>query len=278
MIIALVQQQAGIDLEDNLRRGVAAFEEAARRGANLVAFSELAFLPFLPQDPASARPDFETFAQTIPGPLTEEFSRLARRYGVVTVLNLFEKDGGRTYDSSPVIDADGRIAGTTRMMHIMDGPGFFEQGYYAPGRNARLVYDTAAGKVGVVICYDRHYPEVMRAMALQGADLVVIPQAGILNEWGEGVYEGEVQIASLQNGYFSALCNRVGREPLLHFAGESFVTDPLGRVIARSPKDEDHLLLADCDYELLGRCPARTHFLVDRRPALYETFGLCDED
>lgn len=278
MIIALVQQHAGVDLEDNLQRGVAAFEEAARQGANLIAFSELAFLPFLPQVPSSGRPGYASFAQTVPGPLTEEFSRLARRYGVVAVLNLFEKDGGRTYDSSPVIDADGRIVGTTRMMHIMDGPGFFERGYYAPGRNAKLVYETAAGKVGVVICYDRHYPEVMRAMALQGAELVVIPQAGILDEWGPGVYEGEVQIASLQNGYFTALCNRVGPEPVLHFAGESFVSDPMGHVIARAPKDHDHLLLTDCDFDLLARCPARKHFLADRRPELYETFGLSDED
>jgi len=277
MIIALVQQHAGNDLEDNLRRGIAAFEEAARQGANLVVFSELAFLPFLPQVPASERPDFSSFAQTIPGPLTEEFSRRAKHYGVVAVLNLFEKDGGKTYDSSPIIDADGRIAGTTRMMHIMEGPGFHERGYYAPGRNAKLVYETAAGNVGTVICYDRHYPEVMRALALQGADLVVIPQAGILNEWGEGVYEGEVQIASLQNGYFGALCNRVGREPILHFAGESFVTDPMGRVIARAPRDADDLLLVDCDYDLLDRSPARKHFLIDRRPGLYGSFGLADE-
>ena len=274
MKIALVQQHAALDPEDNFRRGVAAFEEAVRGGAKLVAYSELAFLPFLPQIPSSARPDFRLWAQTIPGPLTEEFSRLARRHGVVTVLNLFETDGERTFDASPVIDADGRLLGTTRMIHIMDGPGFFEIGYYSPGRNPKLVYDTAAGKVGVAICYDRHYPEVMRALALHGAEIVVIPQAGTLNEWGEGVYEEEVQIASLQNGYFGALCNRVGPEPELHFAGESFVTDPMGRVIARAPRDADHLLIADCDFGLIERSPARTHFLPDRRPGLYESFGL----
>jgi len=269
MKIALIQQQAGVDPDRNLRRGMAAFEDAARAGANLVAFSELAFLPFLPQIPAADRPDFRSFAQTIPGPLTEEFSALARRFGAVAVLNLFEMDGRDTFDSSPVIDADGRLLGTTRMVHIMDGPGFHERGYYAPGRNPKIVYETAAGKVGVIICYDRHFPEITRAMGLAGAEIVVIPQAGIINEWGEGVYEGEVQIASLQNGYFGALCNRVGREPVLHFSGESFVTDPRGQVIARAPRDAEHILFADCDFGLIDGSPAKKHFLPDRRPEAY---------
>jgi len=276
MKIALIQQHASLDLADNLRRGIAAFEEAAEQGANLVAFAELAFLPFLPQIPSPDRPDFRRYAQTVPGPLTEEFSALAARRGVVTVLNLFETDGERTFDSSPVLDADGKLLGTTRMIHIMDGPGFWEQGYYAPGRNPKIVYDTAAGKVGVAICYDRHFPEYMRALALHGAEIVVIPQAGVLDEWGEGVYEGEVGIASLQNGYFGALCNRVGKEEVLHFSGESFVADPAGRVIARAPRDRDHLLLAECDLSLIARSHARTHFLPDRRPEVYRVLGLTE--
>jgi N-carbamoylputrescine amidase len=277
MKIALVQQRAGADLDDNLRRGVAAFEEAARGGAELVCFAELAFLPFLPQFPAASVPGFGRFAQTVPGPLTEEFGSLAARHGVVAVLNLFETDGERTFDSSPVIDADGRLLGTTRMVHIMDGPGFWERGYYAPESNPRVVFETAAGRVGVAICYDRHFPEYMRILALQGAEVVVIPQAGVVDEWGEGVFEGEVQIASLQNGYFGALCNRVGKEDLLRFAGESFVTDPAGRVIARAPRDSDHILYAACDVSLLERSHARTHFLPDRRPEVYRALGLVEK-
>jgi len=277
MKIALVQQRATHDLEDNLRRGAAAFEEAADRGAKLIAFAELAFLPFLPQRPSSDRPDFGRFAQTIPGPLTEEFSALAARRGVVTVLNLLETDGARTFDSSPVLDADGRVLGTTRMVHIMDGPGFWERGYYAPGSNPRVVFDTAAGKVGVAICYDRHFPEYMRALALHGAELVVIPQAGVVDEWGPGVFEGEVRVASLQNGYFAALANRVGREEVLEFAGESFVTDPAGGVMARAPRGADHILYADCDFSHIARSPAKRHFLLDRRPSVYRALGLADE-
>jgi N-carbamoylputrescine amidase len=276
MRIALVQQHASSDLRDNESRGEAALEEAARAGADLVAFPELAFLPFLPQVPSAGPLGQARFAQTIPGPLTESFSSLARRHGLVVVLNLFESDGERTYDSSPVIDADGRLLGTTRMVHIMEGPGFHERGYYAPGSNPKLVYETAAGRVGVAICYDRHFPEYMRALALRGAQLVVIPQAGTPDEWGEGVYEGEVQIASLQNGYFGALCNRVGKEDVLRFAGESFVTDPGGRVVARAPAGVDHILYADLDLGLVETSHARTHFLPDRRPDLYRDLGLVD--
>jgi beta-ureidopropionase len=276
MKIGLIQQHASGDPDDNLRRGTGAFREAAGQGAALVAFAELAFLPFLPRVPAERSPGFGSRAQTVPGPLTEEFSALARRHGVVTVLNLFETDGERMFDSSPVIDADGRLLGTTRMVHIMEGPGFHERGYYAPGGAQRFVFDTAVGRIAVAICYDRHFPEYMRGLRLLGADLVVVPQAGILDEWGEGVYEGELQIASLQNGYFAALANRVGLEDDLHFSGESFVTDPLGRVVARAPRDRDHLLLADCDMSLLEQAPARRHFLADRRPEVYRAMGLVE--
>jgi predicted amidohydrolase len=274
--IALVQQHASGDLDDNLRRGVAAFRSAVEQGARMVAFAELAFLPFLPSLPSERRPGAERYAQTVPGPLTEEFSALSARHGVVTVLNLFESAGGRTFDSSPVIDADGRLLGVTRMVHIMEGPGFHERGYYAPGGGQKFVFDTAVGRIGVAICYDRHFPEYMRGLALLGARIVVVPQAGVLDEWGPGVYEGELQIAALQNGYFAALANRVGPEGDLHFSGESYVVDPLGQVVARAPRDRDHLLLADCDLGLLDRSPARRHFLGDRRPEVYRGMGLTD--
>ncbi len=276
MRIALVQQSAGPDPEENLRRGKAAFAEAAAGGAELVAFAELAFLPFLPQVPAGERPEPRALAQTVPGPLTEEFAALARRHGVVTVLNLFERDGDRTYDASPVLDADGRWLGTTRMLHIMEGPGFHERGYYTPAGERPFVYRTRVGRIGVAICYDRHFPEYMRGLGLQGAELVVIPQAGIRNEWGEGLYEGEVQVAAFQNGYFAALCNRVGAEDVLEFAGESFVADPHGRVIARAPAGRDHILYADCDPAEVPRSHAKRHFYPDRRPDVYRALKLTE--
>lgn len=267
MRIALVQQQASSDRAHNVSRGLAALERAARDGANVVAFAELAFEPFHPQVPAPPQP--WRLAEPVPGPLTDAFSRKARECGVVVILNLYERDGDRAYDCSPVIDADGSLAGRTRMIHITDYPCFHEQGYYTPGDTGAPVYRTKAGSIGVAICYDRHYPEYMRALALGGADLVVVPQAGALDEWPDGLYEGEMRVAAFQNGYFIALCNRVGVEDCLTFAGESFVCAPDGDVIARAARLEEAVLLADVDLAAAGQSHARRLFLRDRRPGLY---------
>ena len=275
MRIALVQQQATGDPAGNRARGEAAFLEAARNGANLVAFAELAFTRFYPQVPAS--PSSALLAEPIPGPTTDLFCALARETGAVAVLNLFERDGERTYDSSPVIDADGGLLGVARMVHIMEGPKFHERGYYAPGDRERFVFSTAAGRIGVAICYDRHFPEYMRGLRLAGAELVVVPQAGAVGEWTPGLFEAELQVAAFQNGYFAALVNRVGREEELEFAGESFVVDPDGAVIARAPAGRDHILYADCDPAKVAASHAARHFLGDRRPPVYRAMGLTDE-
>ena len=267
MLIALVQQHAGRDRDGNVSRGLEALETAAAAGADLVAYAELAFDRFHPQRPA--RGDVARLAEPVPGPTTEAFSRRARELGVVVVLNLYERDNDRCFDTSPVIDADGRLLGRTRMVHITDYEGFHERGYYTPGDTGAPVYDTRAGRVGVAICYDRHYGEYMRALGLAGAELVVVPQAGAVGEWPEGLQEAELQVAAFQNGYFAALCNRVGAEERLTFAGESFVCGPDGRVLARAPGGEDHLLLCELDLDRVPESHARTLFLRDRRPELY---------
>jgi predicted amidohydrolase len=265
--IALVQQSAGSERSSNVARGLAAVAEAARQGASVIVFPELAFDRFFPQRPAGLEP--WRLAEPVPGPTTEQFARAARDLGIVIVLNLYERDGERAYDCSPVIDADGALLGRTRMIHITDYPCFHEQGYYTPGDKGAPVYRTKAGTIGVAICYDRHYPEYMRALALDGADLVVVPQAGAVGEWPEGLYEAEMRVAAFQHGYFVALCNRVGPEECLTFAGESFVCDPNGRVIARAPAMEDTILFADVDLGETSRSTARRLFLQHRRPELY---------
>jgi N-carbamoylputrescine amidase len=125
------------------------------------------------------------------------------------------------------------------------------------------------GAIGVAICYDRHYPEYMRALAVGGAELVVVPQAGAVGEWPEGLYEAEMRVAAFQNGYFTALCNRVGKEECLTFGGESFVCAPDGRVTARLPAAEEGILYADLDLAEVERSHAHQLFLRDRRPELY---------
>jgi N-carbamoylputrescine amidase len=268
--IALVQQSAAADKERNVVRGLASVVQAARSGAQIVAFAELAFERFHPQRPAAGDP--RDLAEPVPGPTTDRFARAAREFGVVLVLNLYERDGDRAFDCSPVIDSDGTLMGRTRMIHITDYPCFHEQGYYTPGDTGAPVYRTRAGNIGVAICYDRHYPEYMRALALGGADLVVVPQAGSIGEWPEGLYEGEMQVAAFQNGYFVALCNRVGEEECLTFAGESFVCDPAGRVIARAPTLEETTLYADVDLSTAPSSHARRLFLQHRRPELYASW------
>jgi predicted amidohydrolase len=267
MRIALVQQHASTDKAENVARGLRAFEAAARGGAELVAFAELAFEPFYPQNPAGPRSLAP--AEPVPGPLTDAFAAKARELGVVAVLNLFERDGSRTYDCSPVIDADGSLLGRTRMIHITEYACFHEQGYYTPGDTGAPVYRTRAGAIGVAICYDRHYPEYMRALALGGADLVVVPQAGSVGEWPEGLYEGEMRVSAFHNGYHVALCNRVGQEEKLTFAGESFVCAPDGTVMARAGLGTDEILYADVDFAQNETSHARQLFLRDRRPELY---------
>jgi predicted amidohydrolase len=270
MRIALVQQHATLDKQENIRRGLAALERAARQGAAVVAFAELAFEPFHPQHPADSDP--LRLAETVPGPLTDAFASSARELGVAVVLNLYEREGTLAYDCSPVIDADGSLLGRTRMIHITDYPCFHEQGYYTPGDTGAPVYRTKAGAIGVAICYDRHYPEYMRALALGGADVVIVPQAGAVDEWPDGLYEGEMRVTAFQNGYFVALCNRVGEEDCLTFGGESFVCAPDGAVIARAPRLEDSVLVADLDLSRATTSHARRLFLQHRRPELYSAW------
>ncbi len=243
--IALIQQSASHDKTANLQRGLEATRAAAQQGAKIVCFAELAFEPFYPQCPGGQH--VADLAEPIPGPTTERFCQLARELGIVVVINLFERDGASTYDSSPVINANGKLLGVTRMIHITDYPCFHEKSYYTPGDRGAPVYETEFGKLGVAICYDRHYPEYMRALAVAGAELVIIPQAGAVDEWPEGLYESELRVAAFQNGYFTALCNRVGEEEKLTFAGESFVCDPMGTVVARAGRATEETLICELD-------------------------------
>jgi N-carbamoylputrescine amidase len=267
MRIALIQQHATRDKAANVARGLANLETAAHAGAELACYAELAFEWFHPQHPAAG--SVRELAEPLDGPTVTAFQHKARELGIVTLINLFERDGDRTFDSSPVIDGDGSLLGVTRMIHITEYACFHEQGYYTPGDRGAPVYDTRAGRIGIAICYDRHFPEYMRALALNGADLVVVPQAGVAGEWPEGLYEGEMRVAAFQNGYFIALCNRVGAEDCLDFAGESFVCAPDGTILARAAQGQDAILFADIDNALIERSHARQLFMKHRRPELY---------
>jgi len=288
MRLALAQLRPTADRAESLERALDAMRRAARSGAEVVVFPELAVEPFFPRcrrpegGPRSGAragaPGTNPVSEPIPGPTTDRVAALARELSLVTVFNLYERDAqGRTFDSSPVIDADGALLGVTRMVHITDYEGFHEQDYYDPGDCGAPVYATRACRLGVAICYDRHYPEYMRALGVACADVVAIPQAGTLGEWPEGLYEAEVRTAAFQNGYFAALANRVGEEGELTFAGESFVCDPEGVVLARGARLEEDLVVTDLDLGKAARSTARRLFWRDRRPELYERWLGRDE-
>ncbi len=268
MRLALAQLSASADRDANLRRALAAMDQANESAAEVVAFPELAIDRFFPQHERDTTAT--SLAEPIPGPTADAVAARSKALGLVTVFNMYELDAeGRRFDSSPVFDSDGTCLGVTRMVHITDYERFHEQEYYHPGDHGAPVYDTSAGAIGVAICYDRHYPEYMRALGIAGAELVVVPQAGALDEWPEGLFEAEVRTAAFQNGYFAALCNRVGEEEKLTFAGESFVVDPKGQVVARGKRLVDDLVIVDIDLADCGTSPARTLFWRDRRPELY---------
>jgi N-carbamoylputrescine amidase len=267
MKIALIQQAASNDINANINKALSSVKDAAKNGANIICFAELAFTPFYPQQPKID--GSKEHSETIPGTTTDLFSKLAKELGIVIILNLYEKEGSNYYDSSPVIDVDGKILGITRMIHITDYNCFHEKGYYTPGNTGAPVYETQFGKIGVAICYDRHFPEYMRALAISGAEVIFIPQAGFVSEWPEGLYEAEMRVAAFQNGYFTALCNRVGIEERLTFAGESFVCDPGGNVISRASAGKDEILYCDINIEKVNDSHAKKLFLPDRRAGLY---------
>ncbi len=269
MRVACAQFQHSGDRATSLEKAVEWVARAAEAGADLIVFPELAFDFFFPQVRADA--SYFDWAEPIPGPTTERFQAAAAQHGIVTVINVFERAApGRYYDASPVIDADGTLLGVSRMLHIAEEPGYNEKYYYWPGDTGWPVYSTRAGRVGVAICYDRHYPEHFRALALDGAELIVVPTATSTSEQAfRDVWQIEIQAAAVANQTFVAVANRAGVDGELHFFGESFVAGPTGAIVARAAADREELLLAEIDLEGIERARRHLPFLRDLRYDLY---------
>lgn len=274
MRVACAQFRHAGDRARSLDKATDWMARAADQGASLIVFPELAFDFFFPQVRADA--SFFDLSEPIPGPTTERFQAAAAKHGLVTVINVFERAApGRYYDASPVIDADGGLLGVSRMLHIAEEPGYNEKYYYWPGEGGWPVFDTRCGRIGVAICYDRHYPEHFRALALGGAELVVVPTATSTSEDAfREVWELEIQAAAVANQIYVAVANRAGTDGELHFFGSSFVTDPLGRVTARASPDEEQLLVAEVDLARIETARRHLPFLRDLRYDLYGRRGL----
>ena len=277
--LGLIQAKADSDPATNLQATLAKVEQAAANGANIVCTQELFATEYFCQ---SEHHDNFRLAETIPGDTTEAFQRLAKSWGIVIIVSLFEKrSAGMYHNSAAVMDADGSLLGIYRKMHIPDDPLYHEKFYFTPGDLGFRVWDTRFGKIGVLICWDQWYPEAARLTAMQGAELLFYPTAigwhpSEKEKYGEQQRDAWQTIQrshAVANGCFVASVHRVGHEtPVggdgIEFWGGSFVAGTSGEILSQAGLDESVLLL-EVD---LGKVDvARTHwpFLRDRRIDAY---------
>jgi N-carbamoylputrescine amidase len=287
--IGIVQDGATSDVAANVARAERHIREAARQGAQIVCLKELFNAPYFCKAEDASRFDL---AEPIPGPTTDRMQTLARELAVVIVVPLFEREAAGVYrNSAAVIDADGRLMGTYRKMHIPDDPLYYEKFYFTPGESPRRgpeegalgfrVWKTRYATIGVLICWDQWFPEAARITALMGAQVLFYPTAigwhpAEKDEWGRTQLESwrTVQRAhAIANGVYVASPNRVGHEDEpgtdgITFFGGSFIADPNGRLIAEAGEEEG-VLVATCDPAVLEAARRNWPFLRDRRIDAY---------
>jgi N-carbamoylputrescine amidase len=280
--IGLVQMSASPDPERNLQHALDLVADAARKGAQVVCLPELFQTQYFCQREDAALFDL---AESIPGPATARLSEAAKQSHVVLIASLFEKRmAGVYHNTALVFESDGTQRGMYRKMHIPDDPLYYEKFYFTPGDLGFRAFDTSAGKIGTLVCWDQWYPEGARLTALQGAQVLFYPTAigwhpAEKEEYGDAQYDAWRTIQrshAIANGVYVAVVNRVGMEhgdirgnraqgAGLEFWGGSFITDPFGRVIAQSSHDEEEILLAEVDIRLIEETRRNWPFLRDRR-------------
>ena len=277
--LGLVQMRCGTDADANVARAIDGIREAHGRGAGVVCLPELFRTQYFCQreDPA-----LFDLAEPIPGPTSERMATVAKELGVVVVASLFERRAAGVYHNTAVVlDADGRMIGRYRKMHIPDDPLYYEKFYFTPGDLGFGAVDTAVGKVGTLVCWDQWYPEGARLTALAGADVLFYPTAigwhpAEKAEWGERqltAWQTIQRSHAIANGVYVAAVNRVGHEGPdaggIEFWGASFVCDPFGVVLAEAPRDAEAVLVVECDRVLQEDVRRNWPFLRDRRIDAY---------
>jgi N-carbamoylputrescine amidase len=278
---ALVQMAVGPDAAENLERGAARVREASFQGADVVCLPELFRSRYFCQREDAACFDL---AEPLPGPTTDALSAVARDRGVVVVAPVFERRAAGLYhNSAAVIDADGRVAGIYRKMHIPDDPSYYEKFYFAPGDLGFRAFDTRAGRIGTLICWDQWYPEAARLTALAGAAVLFYPtaigwhprekeaQGALQRDAWRTVQRGH----AIANGVYVAAVNRVGIETPedggagIEFWGSSFLCDPQGAVLAQGSADREEIVAAEIDLDRIEEVRRNWPFLRDRRIDAY---------
>jgi len=245
--------------------------EAANKGAEIVCLQELFYGPYFPAEQTIKWYDL---TEPIPdGPTTKLAQELAKKHSMVIVLPIYEEAGtGIYYNTAAVIDADGSLLGTYRKNHIPHcDPGFWEKFYFKPGNLGYPVFDTAVGKVGVYICYDRHFPEGWRELGLNGAEIVFNPSATVAG-LSEYLWKLEQPAAACANIYYVGAINRPGTEApwnIGEFYGTSYFANPRGQIIEEGPRGGDAVVVADLDLGLIREVRNVWQFYRDRRPETY---------
>ena len=264
---ALIQTIGITPREAMVAQQVRLIREAATEGAQIVGLQELATGPYFCQDESDQWFDL---AEPVPdGPTTTEMMELAAELGVVLVVPLFEEDGNFFYNTAVVIDADGSFLGSYRKNHIPYAKTYREKYYFRPGNTGFPVFSTKFAKIGVYICYDRHFPEGARALGKNGAQIVFIPSA--TGGRSKQYWHIEQRGHAIANGYFVATSNRVGKDSTgpNEFYGHSYFCDPYGRILSEAGEEEE-VICADLDLSTLKATHVDMPFWRDRRPEIYD--------
>jgi beta-ureidopropionase len=268
---ALIQAQANMSKQDAVDKHIKMIADAAGQGAQIVGLQEIFHGPYFC---AEQDPKWYATAEPEDGPTVSRMREVAREHGIVLVVPWYEEEQpGVYYNTACVIERDGTILGKYRKTHIPQvGPCFWEKFYFKPGNLGYPVFDTSAGRVGLIICYDRHFPEVARELGIKGAELVFNPSATV-ESLSRYLWELEQPAHAVANGFWMAASNRVGVEAPLNpakFYGSSYFCSPRGKIIAQASDSEDEVLVADLDLDEIREVRNTWQFFRDRRP---ETYG-----
>ena len=232
-------------------------------GCDLIFFPELMLSPFFPQYQGK---NADGYLITTDSPYISELKMLSKKHNICISPNVYLSENGAKYDASLFISG-GEITGISKMVHIMQAENFYEQDYYTPSDSGFIVYDTPFGKIGVVICFDRHIPESIRTCALKGADMVIIPTANCTSENME-LFEWELRVQAMHSGIYIAMCNRVGKEGGMDFAGQSMIAAPDGSTFMKSDGAE-RLIVCDIDISAETRRSISAGYTDLLRPEMY---------
>ena len=269
--VAIIQAHANMPKEEAVDKHVALIAKAAAEGAQITCLQEIFHGPYFC---AEQDPKWYATAEPEDGPIVTRMRELARQHQMALVVPFYEEaQPGVYYNSAVVIERDGSVLGKYRKTHIPQvGPCFWEKYYFKPGNLGYPVFDTSVGRVGLIICYDRHFPEVARELGLKGAELVFNPSATV-ESLSRYLWELEQPAHAVANGYWIAAINRVGTEEPLNphrFYGSSYFCDPRGQIVARASEDGDEVLVADLDLDKAREVRNTWQFLRDRRPETYD--------